>query len=103
FYLTDSPKLARWLAEDEKATLSQMLTAEHKADPVPQPGSARRRLFSELTSATVLKFSIAYFCLVNSLAMVAVWTPLIVKSFSGGGRKHPISLLGARPPGCSGI
>src|SRR4029450_3524036 len=42
FYLTDSPKLARWLAEDERATLSRMLTAEHKADPVPESGSTRK-------------------------------------------------------------
>jgi ACS family 4-hydroxyphenylacetate permease-like MFS transporter len=61
YYLTDSPKVARWLADDEKAALSRMLSAEHKSDPVPQSGSARKSLFSELTSATVLKFSIAYF------------------------------------------
>src|SRR5205823_9230794 len=58
FYLTDSPKLARWLSQDEKARLSQMLTAEHRADPAPQSGSVRTSLFSELTSATVLKFSV---------------------------------------------
>jgi ACS family 4-hydroxyphenylacetate permease-like MFS transporter len=52
-----------------------MLTAEHKADPRAAVRQRSQSLFSELTSATVLKFSIAYFCLVNSLAMVAVWTP----------------------------
>ena len=61
-----------------------MLSAEQRVDAAPPSGSARKSLFSELTSATVLKFSVAYFCLVNSLAMVAVWTPLIVQSFSAG-------------------
>jgi MFS transporter, ACS family, 4-hydroxyphenylacetate permease len=103
YYLTDSPKVAKWLSGDEKARLSQMLTAEHRADPVPASGGAPRSLFSELTSATVLKFSVAYFCLVNSLAMVAVWTPLIVKSFSGGASNTTIGLLAAIPQVCTVI
>ena len=49
----------------------------------------------------MLKFSIAYFCLVNSLAMVAVWTPLIVKSFSGGASNTTIGLLAAIPQVCT--
>lgn len=103
FYLTDSPKLARWLSDGEKSRLSQMLEAEHRADPAPCSGSARTGLFTELTSATVLKFSVAYFCLVNSLAMVAVWTPLIVKSFSGGAGNTQIGLLAAIPQVCTVI
>jgi ACS family 4-hydroxyphenylacetate permease-like MFS transporter len=101
FYLTDSPRQARWLAADEKAALDRMLTAEHKADPVLETGGTRKSLFSELTSATVLKFSIAYFCLVNSLAMVAVWAPLIVKSFSSGASNTTIGLLAAIPQICT--
>ena len=101
YYLTDSPRQARWLAADEKASLDRMLTAEHKADPLPQSGSAKKGLLSELTSATVLKFSIAYFCLVNSLAMVAVWAPLIVKSFSSGASNTTIGLLAAIPQICT--
>ncbi len=101
FYLTDSPKHASWLSTDEKSTLSGMLRAEHKADPVPQSGVAKRSLLSELTSGTVLKFSVAYFCLVNTLAMVAVWTPLIVKSFSSGASNTTIGMLAAIPQVCT--
>ena len=74
FCLTDSPKVSRWLADDEGPALARMLVAEHKADPVSPLGRARKSLFSELTSATVLKFSIATSAWSNSLAMVAVWT-----------------------------
>lgn len=101
FYLDDAPTLARWLSDDEKTRLSQLLTAEHQKDLVPDNTGKRPGLFSELTSATVLKFSIAYFCLVNSLAMVAVWTPLIVKSFSGGASNTTIGLLAAIPQVCT--
>ncbi|MGO4328073.1 MFS transporter [Cupriavidus sp. 2TAF22] len=102
FYLTDTPERARWLSPGEKQTLAQMLAREHRADPVAQQrGEASRSLWSELTSPTVLKFSLAYFCLVNSLAMVAVWTPLIVKSFSGGATNTTIGLLAAIPQVCT--
>jgi ACS family 4-hydroxyphenylacetate permease-like MFS transporter len=102
-YLTDSPKVANWLSRQEKDTLSRMLNAEQRAAAAAQPGLAPRSLFAELTSATVVKFSIAYFCLVNSLAMVAVWTPLIVKSFSGGASNTSIGLLAAIPQACTVI
>lgn len=103
FYLNDSPQQARWLTNLEKTTLARMLAAEHKADPVAKPAGPKVSLMSELTSTTVLKFSVAYFCLVNSLAMVAVWTPLIVKSFSGGASNTTIGLLAAIPSVCTVI
>jgi len=103
FYLNDSPQQARWLTNLDKSTLARMLAAEHKADPVAQPAGPKISLLSELTSPTVLKFSVAYFCLVNSLAMVAVWTPLIVKSFSGGASNTTIGLLAAIPQVCTVI
>lgn len=103
FYLNDSPKQARWLTNLEKTTLTRILASEHKADPVAKPAGPKTSLLSELTSSTVLKFSVAYFCLVNSLAMVAVWTPLIVKSFSGGASNTTIGLLAAIPQVCTVI
>ena len=54
-----------------------------------------------MTSATVIKFGVAYFCLVNTLAMVAVWTPLIVKSFSADASNITIGLLAAIPQVCT--
>ncbi|KWR87872.1 MFS transporter [Cupriavidus sp. IDO] len=102
FYLNDAPAQARWLTPDERNTLARLLAAEHRPDPVPRASAEKpRSLWSELTSTTVLKFSLAYFCLVNSLAMVAVWTPLIVKSFAGGASNTTIGLLAAIPQVCT--
>jgi ACS family 4-hydroxyphenylacetate permease-like MFS transporter len=44
-----------------------------------------------------MKFALAYFCMVNTLAMVAVWAPLIVKSFSADASNRTIGLLAAIP------
>ncbi|SAL59202.1 major facilitator transporter [Caballeronia arvi] len=101
-YLRDVPEKANWLTADEKRTLSMTLAAEHNADPVPHaPATEERSLLSELVSPTVLKFALAYFCLVNTLAMVAVWTPLIVKSFSADASNRTVGLLAAIPQICT--
>jgi ACS family 4-hydroxyphenylacetate permease-like MFS transporter len=97
YYLDDTTEKATWLKAEEKRYLTQTLVAEHKADPVLEPGQRKKSLLSELTSSTVVKFGVAYFCLVNTLAMVAVWTPLIVKSFSADASNITIGLLAAIP------
>ena len=99
-YLDDRPQEAKWLSAEEKAALARSLQGErtplpaNAADPA---ASTERSLFAELTSSTVIKFAIAYFCLVNTLAMVAVWTPLIVKSFSADASNRTVGLLAAIP------
>jgi ACS family 4-hydroxyphenylacetate permease-like MFS transporter len=55
----------------------------------------------ELLSPAVIVFCLVYFCLVNTLAMIAVWTPLIVKSFSAGQSNTLIGLLSAIPQVCT--
>lgn len=99
-YLDDKPETAKWLSADEKAVLARSLQARRvpaaaEADAAQTTGG--RSLFAELTSLTVVKFAVAYFCLVNTLAMVAVWAPLIVKSFSADASNRTIGLLAAIP------
>ncbi|MFP3616494.1 4-hydroxyphenylacetate permease, partial [Paraburkholderia sp. SIMBA_050] len=85
---------ARWLDDEEKRTLAAALAAEHKQGAtVSAHTSSEKSIVSELLSPAVVKFAIAYFCLVNTLAMVAVWTPLIVKSFSADASNRTIGLL----------
>ncbi|SEI62035.1 4-hydroxyphenylacetate permease [Paraburkholderia diazotrophica] len=101
-YLHDSPQDARWLDAEEKRTLAATLAAEHRNDPTVQAQSGHdKSIVSELLSPAVVKFAIAYFCLVNTLAMVAVWTPLIVKSFSADASNRTIGLLAAIPQVCT--
>jgi ACS family 4-hydroxyphenylacetate permease-like MFS transporter len=101
FYLDDSPQKASWLTATEKDVLARTLASEHRADPAPQAKETGKSLLAELASPTVLKFALAYFCLVNTLAMVAVWTPLIVKSFSAGASNRTVGLLAAIPQICT--
>lgn len=101
-YLDDKPEDAKWLSAEEKAVLARSLHAERTPAPIKAgtavpDASGGRSLFAELTSLTVIKFAVAYFCLVNTLAMVAVWAPLIVKSFSADASNSTIGLLAAIP------
>jgi len=102
-YLDDSPNKAHWLGKLEQQVLARMLAAEHKPAALQTAGQTKTSVLAEMLSSTVLKFGIAYFCLVNTLAMVAVWTPLIVKSFSGDASNTKIGLLAAIPQVCTVI
>jgi ACS family 4-hydroxyphenylacetate permease-like MFS transporter len=98
FYLDDRPQQAAWLSADDKATLARSLAADRPAEPAAgTTPAASPSLLAELASPTVIKFAVAYFCLVNTLAMVAVWTPLIVKSFNAGASNQTVGLLAAIP------
>lgn len=102
-YLDDAPHKANWLGKLEQQVLARMLAAEHKPVAPQAAAAAKTSVLAEMCSPTVLKFGIAYFCLVNTLAMVAVWTPLIVKSFSGDASNTKIGLLAAIPQVCTVI
>lgn len=99
-YLDDTPEQARWLDQEEKAALARML-ADERTQPSATTQCAPTSLMAELLSPSVLKFALAYFCLVNTLAMVAVWTPLIVKSFSADASNRTVGLLAAIPQICT--
>ncbi|SCK16455.1 MFS transporter [Vogesella sp. LIG4] len=93
-YLDDSPAQASWLSSEEKARLQHMLQAEQ------QPAASVGRevgIWRELLSPSVLKFALAYFCLVNTLSMVNIWVPQIVKSFNSGSSNATIGILAAIP------
>ncbi|WLI90740.1 MFS transporter [Massilia sp. R2A-15] len=94
YYLDDRPQQAKWLSAEEKATLARSLASDRPPEPAAH---AKRSLLAELASPTVIKFAVAYFCLVNTLAMVAVWTPLIVKSFNAGASNQTVGRLAAIP------
>jgi ACS family 4-hydroxyphenylacetate permease-like MFS transporter len=76
---------------------AQRKPSEDPAAAAPDKTAGERSLLAELTSLTVIKFAVAYFCLVNTLAMVAVWAPLIVKSFSADASNTTVGLLAAIP------
>lgn len=100
YYLDDRPQQAKWLNHDEQALLQQALDAEAASGQAPA-SEQRRGLLAELVSPRILLFCLVYFCLVNTLAMIAVWTPLIVKSFNSTDSNQSIGLLAAIPQVCT--
>ena len=100
-YLDDTPEKATWLNAEEKAASAADACRGAQGRPGLEPGQQKKSLLSRIDLATVIKFAVAYFCLVNTLAMVAVWTPLIVKSFSADASNITIGLLAAIPQVCT--
>jgi len=100
FYLNDRPSDARWLSADERQELAGLLAADKQTGAV-DPAAGAKPLVAELLSPPVIKFALTYFCLVNTLAMVGVWAPLIIKSFSAGASNRTVGLLAAIPQVCT--
>lgn len=99
-YLDDHPQQAKWLDNEEKMLVQKALDADRQAS-TPAAAQNARSVLAELTSPHILLFCLVYFCLVNTLAMIAVWTPLIVKSFNTASSNASIGLLAAIPQICT--
>ncbi|WCM53565.1 MFS transporter [Pseudomonas sp. WJP1] len=99
-YLDDRPQQAKWLDSEERQLLHNALEADRNAAPAAVSGDARS-VWAELVSPPILLFCLVYFCLVNTLAMIAVWTPLIVKSFNTANSNELIGFLAAIPQVCT--
>jgi ACS family 4-hydroxyphenylacetate permease-like MFS transporter len=93
--LHDTPAQARWLTPAEQRVLADVLDAEHRAaDTHGQHAS----LWKEIFSPRVIRYALTYFFLVNTLAAIAIWTPLIVKGISHAGSSNvTVGLLAAIP------
>ncbi|GAB1617498.1 MFS transporter [Pseudomonas sp. NGC7] len=99
-YLDDRPQQAKWLDSEEQALLHHALSADRASGSAAATQDARS-VWRELASPRILLFCLVYFCLVNTLAMIAVWTPLIVKSFNSVSSNQSIGLLAAIPQVCT--
>ncbi len=64
------------------------------------PASPRSTLREVLTPA-VLMYTLAYFCLTNTLSAINIWTPQILQSFNTGSSNIMIGLLAAIPQFCT--
>ncbi|UVL76540.1 MFS transporter [Pseudomonas putida] len=100
-YLNDTPQQARWLSREDKQHLQHALAADNPASNCTT-GDGPGSLLRETLSPAVLMFSLVYFCLVNTLAMIAVWTPLIIKSISAADSSNStIGFLAMIPQLCT--
>lgn len=100
-YLNDTPQQARWLSREDKQHLQHALAADNSPSN-HTTGDGPGSLLREMLSPAVLMFSLVYFCLVNTLAMIAVWTPLIIKSISAADSSNStIGFLAMIPQVCT--
>lgn len=97
YYLVDSPDKAKWLSDREKTVLKEMIEQDKLSLVQPEGPKSHSALQHESTwkgifTAPVILYTIAYFCLCNSLSASNVWTPQIIKSVAGEGTSN--SLIG---------
>ncbi|MDR0219444.1 MAG: 4-hydroxyphenylacetate permease [Enterobacteriaceae bacterium] len=103
FYLDDSPAKAKWLTADDKQCLQEMMendtlqAVSHSPTLSPQKSSLWREVFTPV----VLMYTLAYFCLTNTLSAINIWTPQIMQSFNQGSSHVVIGLLTAIPQFCT--
>jgi ACS family 4-hydroxyphenylacetate permease-like MFS transporter len=61
----------------------------------------QRSLWREVFTPIVLMYTLAYFCLTNTLSAINIWTPQILQSFNQGSSNSVIGILAAIPQICT--
>jgi MFS transporter, ACS family, tartrate transporter len=93
FHLTDRVKDARWLSEEERSWLEQILLREQVS--LSQAGN-ERPWWNVFFDIRVLLMALAYFCLNTSSYGISLWLPSVLKNLSGRSN-FVIGLLSAIP------
>ena len=97
FYLTDKPREAHWLTEQEQAWIATELDREKE-----EKKAIRTHTIGQgLRNRNVIILSLAYFCAVTSAYGLVMWMPTIVKGLSGLSN-FQTSLISALPY-CAGL
>jgi ACS family 4-hydroxyphenylacetate permease-like MFS transporter len=97
-YMSDKPADARWLTKEEKEALEVMLSRDRARSRTVPVG---RSTWREVLTPVVLMYTLAYFCLTNTLSAINIWTPQILQSFNQGSSTIVIGLLAAVPQLCT--
>ncbi len=92
FYLTDWPRQAKWLPDDEREWITGELEREKRAKEEARHYS----MWQALRNREVLLLTLAYFFIVTSQYGFNVWIPTIVKSMSGASN-FTVTLIAALP------
>ncbi|STG44141.1 putative 4-hydroxyphenylacetate permease hpaX [Escherichia coli] len=99
FYLNDTPDQATWLDENEKQALKTMILREQES--AFAHASVPRSTLREVLTPAIMLYTLAYFCLTNTLSAINIWTPQILQSFNTGSSNIMIGLLAAIPQFCT--
>src|SRR6267378_3861082 len=79
FYLTDWPRQASWLREDERDWLSTQLEREKQA----KQRARSYTVWQALSHRDVILLTLCYFCATTGGYGIAFWLPTILKRLSG--------------------
>jgi ACS family tartrate transporter-like MFS transporter len=78
-YLTDWPKDAQWLPEDERRWITEELAREDEIKTTRKTLSA----WQAIRHPQVILLAVIYFCYITNSVGLAVWLPKIVQRISG--------------------
>ncbi len=100
FWLDDSPDKAKWLTKEDKKCLQEMmdndrLTLVQPEGAISHHAMQQRSMWREIFTPVVMMYTLAYFCLTNTLSAISIWTPQILQSFNQGSSNITIGLLAA--------
>jgi len=90
FYLTDWPRDAKWLADDERQWITGALDQERQTKKRRQTVTA----WQALSHPQVIVFSLIYFCYITNSTGLGTWLPKIVQRISGLSQTQVILISG---------
>jgi ACS family tartrate transporter-like MFS transporter len=90
FYLTDWPRDAKWLADDEREWITTALDQERQSKKRRQTVTA----WQALSHPQVIVFSLIYFCYITNSTGLGTWLPKIVQRISGLSQTQVILISG---------
>lgn len=106
YYLDDKPSKAKWLTQEDKDCLQEMMDSDNLQLVQPEGALShnalqRPSMWREIFTPIVLMYTLAYFCLTNTLSAISIWTPQIMQSFNQSSSNITIGLLAAIPQFCT--
>ncbi|MCE4547385.1 MULTISPECIES: MFS transporter [unclassified Caballeronia] len=92
FYMTDKPEKAKWLKDDERTWLVNVMNDE----AAKRSTTAKHGIISGLANPRVLALSLIYFGTSAGLYTLGIWAPQIIKQL--GVSSMTVGVLNAIPP-----
>ena len=90
FYLTDWPRDAKWLANEEREWITSALDHERQTKKRRETVTA----WQALSHPQVIVFSLIYFCYITNSTGLGTWLPKIVQRISGLSQTQVILISG---------
>jgi MFS transporter, ACS family, 4-hydroxyphenylacetate permease len=97
YYLTNRPSEARWLDTSERQGLETLM----QEDRDRRLNTTHQSIWSQVLDIKVILLAMAYFCLVNTVATVSTWGPMIVREAMSAYSLTQVGMVAAVAPICT--